>query len=59
MNWYGIKDAKDMLEAERKVWVEKIFQVRERYPLLVNIGYSTSANLVAEYINMVDQVKGN
>jgi hypothetical protein len=58
MNWYGIKEEKVMLEAERKVWVEKIQQISKRYPLLVNISYNTSANLVAEYINMIDQVKG-
>jgi hypothetical protein len=57
MNWYDIKDAAK--KVERKMWVEKIQEISKRYPLLVNISYSASATAVAEYINMIDQVKGN
>lgn len=58
MMWYGISDGKAALEQERKAWVEKIQEVSNRYPLLKHLGYRLEAKQVAEYINMVDQVKG-
>lgn len=58
MMWYGISDGKTALEQERAQWVEKIKEVSNRYPLLKHLGYRLEAKQVAEYIGMVDQVKG-
>lgn len=58
MMWYGISDGKAALELERKHWVDKIQSVSNRYPLLKELGYRVQASAVAEYINIIDQVKG-
>lgn len=58
MMWYGVSDGKAELEQEQKAWVEKIREVSNRYTLLKHLGYRLEAKQVAEYINMVDQVKG-
>jgi hypothetical protein len=59
MRWYGVKDTKANFEAEKLSWIEKINEVKKYYPLLSKLSYTTSKTDVAEYINMVDQVKGN
>lgn len=59
MRWYGVKDTKANFEAEKLSWIEKINEVKKHYPLLSKLSYTTSKTDVAEYINMIDQVKGN